>query len=232
MNRRPAFWAPTLVLAFIASVLLATPAGASEPWVERAQQRLNALRCDSGPVDGVMGRHTRSAIHRFQSRHGLAQTGELNDATRQRLYSATAKRCDLRPVPARSGTGRRIVLSQRQNWVWLVGPAGGVVAQGPMIDNPAEVSPGTYRSGSYCGRAGRIAANRSYNGLILRNFVRWAPCGIGFHRVPQYESGAQIHADWLLGTNLDRSAGCIRLTRGLSRRIWDFTTTRTTVRVK
>ena len=62
--------------------------------------------------------------------------------------------------------------------------------------------------------------------------MRFAPCGIGFHRIPTSRSnGAQIHADWMLGTNLAESHGCIRLSRRLSLRLWTFTERRTPVRV-
>ena len=41
---------------------------------------------------------------------------------------------------------------------------------------------------------------------------------------PEVESnGAQIHPDWILGTNLARH-GCIRLSQPMSLRLWDFTT--------
>ena len=53
--------------------------------------------------------------------------------------------------------------------------------------------------------------------------MRFAPCGIGFHQVPQYRSsGAQIHSSHLLGTNLRESHGCVRVSRAMSQRIWDF----------
>jgi len=134
---------------------------------------------------------------------------------------------------AGSSHGRRIVISQRQNWVWLVGPKGGVVAQGGIVDNPAVLVRGHWATGSYCGRTARIRRNTTTSGQVwLENFVRFAPCGIGFHRIPTYRSsGAQMHPDWLLGTNLARSHGCIRLSRAMSRRVWDFTTARTPVRV-
>ena len=68
--------------------------------------------------------------------------------------------------------------------------------------------------------------------MWLDNFVRFAPCGIGFHRIPRYKSnGHQIHADWILGTNMTQSHGCIRLSRALSQQVWDFTDQRTPVRV-
>ncbi len=79
----------------------------------------------------------------------------------------------------------------------------------------------------------RIKLNQSTSGTVwLDNFVRFAPCGIGFHRIPRYKSsGKQIHADWVLGTNQAESHGCIRLSRELSAAVWDFTTRRTPVRV-
>ena len=205
-------------------------------WVVQAQKRLNALGCRAGPADGRLDTWTRSAVLRFQSRQGLGQSGRLDERTRHRLYAEgrwEAGRCDRRPVPGHSGTGRRIVISQRQNWVWLVGPAGRVVAQGGMVDNPGVLHHGAHATGSYCGRAARIRLNQSTDGSVwLDNFVRFAPCGIGFHRIPRAKSsGRQIHADWLLGTNLARSHGCIRLSRELSRRVWDFTVHRTPVRV-
>ncbi len=224
-----------VVAALAALVLLATqsPAGAAEGWVVKAQRRLNALGCHAGPPDGSVGRWTRSAVVRFQSREGMKQGGHLDARTRRRLYADDAPRCDVRPVPAHSGTGRRIVVSQKQNWVWLVGPRGGVATQGPMVDNPSVLHRGSYGVGSYCGRAARIKLNQSTSGTVwLDNFVRFAPCGIGFHRIPRYKSnGRQIHADWILGTNMASSHGCIRLSRALSGRVWHFTTRRTPVHV-
>lgn len=221
----------------LALVVTATPANAAgsteKAWIVKAQKRLNQLHCQAGPADGNLGRWTRSAVFRFQSRHGKAQTGKLTVPVRRRLYADDAKRCDRRPVPQRSGTGRRLVISQGQNWLWLVGPKGGVIAQGGIIDNPSVLRKGSYATGSYCGRTARIKKNTTTSNQVwLDNFVRFAPCGIGFHRIPTYKSnGAQMHADWLLGTNLASSHGCIRLTRGLSLKVWGFTTRRTPVHV-
>lgn len=225
-----------LLLAAVCVTLATPPApvsAAADTAVLKAQKRLNALHCDAGPADGRIGSHTRSAVIRFQSRHGLMQTGRLSTTTRRALYSAKAKRCDLRPVPARSGSGRRIVVSQRQNWVWLVGASGRAVAQGGIVDNPAVLSKGTWRTGSYCGRPARVRLNQS-GSVWMDDFVRFAPCGIGFHRIPRYKStGRQMHADYFLGTNLaGDSHGCVRLSRAVAARLWDFTAgRRTTVRV-
>jgi peptidoglycan hydrolase-like protein with peptidoglycan-binding domain len=221
------------LLVACALVYLPAPADAADARIVKDQRRLNALHCAAGPTDGTLDQRTRSAVVRFQSRHGMAQTGRLSGPVRARLHRGDARRCDLRPVPKRSGAGRRIVLSQAQNWVWLVGPKGGVIAQGGVIDLPAELSKGRHVTGSYCGRAARIKRNTTTSAQVwLHNFVRFAPCGIGFHRIPTYRSnGRQIHPDWYLGTNFARSHGCIRLSRAMSLRVWNFTVRRTTVRV-
>lgn len=219
-----------VLIATFALLLVGQPAQAGD-WVVRSQKRLNSLGCSAGPADGVIGEWTRSAVVRFQAANRLKQTGRFNTTTRRTMRSEKAKRCDVRRVPARSGTGRRIVLSQRQNYVWLVRRNGTVRAQGGMVDNPASLSQGTHFTGPKCGRPGRVARNSDYGGsLWLYNFVRFAPCGVGFHRIPVYKSnGRQIHANYLVGTNLRESSGCIRLTRRMSNQLWDFTSRRTKV---
>ncbi len=245
--RRPRPLACLASLALLAPVLVAVPtssaasgtrstsasaSAAASAATKTIQLRLNALHCDAGPADGVNGGWTRSAVIRFQSRHGLAQTGSVNQATRSWLFASKARRCDLRAAPARSGSGRRIVISKQHNWVWLIAANNRVLAQGGIVDNPGELHRGTFRTGSYCGRAARVRHNTS-GSLWLDNFVRFAPCGFGFHRIPRAKAGGkQIHPDWYLGTNLATSHGCIRLSAAMSTRIWNFTAgPRTVVRV-
>lgn len=218
-----------LLLSILLATMLPAPAEANAG-VRKAQTRLNQLGCQAGPVDGNFGEWTKAAVIRFQSRHGMVQSGRLTTTTQRRLHATTAKRCDQRPLPA-SGSGRRIVIAQGQNWVWLVRSNGTVRAQGGIIDNPDVLSKGWHRVGSYCGRNPKIRRNHSSGGLVLENFTRFSPCGVGFHRIPQRSSGAQIHADQLLGTNLRESHGCIRLSAAMARTIWDFGTVGTRVRV-
>jgi peptidoglycan hydrolase-like protein with peptidoglycan-binding domain len=234
----PAVTGPPAVLPTVTGSSAVVPAstagqGAASSTVARnraAQTRLTALGCRPGPIDGRLGAMTQAATVRFQSANAIAQSGLLTSATYSRLMVASAKRCDVRPVPAGSGTGRRIVLSQGQNWVWLVDAAGRVVRSDGMIDNPSYLRPGTYSTGPKCGRPARIQRNSDGGRLYLNNFVRFAPCGIGFHQIPTYKSGgAQIHADWLLGTNSRASHGCIRVSRSMSAAIWAYTVAGTKV---
>lgn len=217
------------VVALLGTGLPAPAPAAGVAWIRQAQRQLNALHCDAGPADGRVGLHTRSAVVRLQSRHGRRTTGHLDRATRDLLASGSARRCDRRPLPRRSGSGRRIVVSQGQNWLWLVDARGRVVAQAGIVDNPAVLATGTWRTGSYCGRPARVVKNQS-GAVFMDHFVRFAPCGIGFHRIPTYKStGAQMHPDWYLGTDLaGDSHGCVRLSRRMAERVWDFTAGRTT----
>jgi len=202
---------------------LAVAPAQADGFESKAQRRLNQLGCDAGPADGRIGDWTRTAIVRFQAANRLHQSGTLSQRTRTRMYADRQVRCDRRPV-VRSGQGRRVVVSQTQNYVWLVQANGRVLAQGGLVDNPGELRPGSYRVGSLCGRQAKIRMNSDHGGqLWLPYFTRFANCGVGFHRIPvDKSSGNQIHPDWLLGTNYRLSSGCIRLSQRVASRMWTF----------
>lgn len=56
-----------------------------EDSVEGAQQRLNNMGYDAGPVDGEAGERTLAAVRRFQADRDLEVTGELDEATADAL---------------------------------------------------------------------------------------------------------------------------------------------------
>jgi peptidoglycan hydrolase-like protein with peptidoglycan-binding domain len=55
--------------------------------VRAAQEKLNAAGFEAGPVDGILGPRTKRALIWYQSVNGLELTGELDRATRERLFS-------------------------------------------------------------------------------------------------------------------------------------------------
>ena len=55
--------------------------------ISGVQQRLNNLRFDSGPIDGIIGPLTRGAIRRFQLVAGLPPSGIADEETRDALES-------------------------------------------------------------------------------------------------------------------------------------------------
>jgi hypothetical protein len=217
----------TVGAVLLALVLTAVPmtAPAAEGGDREARRQLDRLGCDAGRPS-TRDPHTRAAVVRFQAANGLHQSGRLTARTRALLApdrADRAVRCDRRPVPA-SGRGRRVVVSQGQNYVWLVRAGGSVLGQGGMVDNTRELRPGSYAVGSLCGRRAKVRMNTDYSGrLWLPYFTRFANCGVGFHRVPLSRStGAPIHPEWLLGTDARTSSGCLRLGRRLAGQLWRF----------
>jgi lipoprotein-anchoring transpeptidase ErfK/SrfK len=122
-------------------------------------------------------------------------------------------------VPADSGTGRRIVFSQSDQRVWLVGDDGAVertyLVSGSRFDN---LDPGSYRVQSKTRHATAFDASGT-----MEYFVRFATGysePIGFHSVPRDNTGTLEQTKAQLGTPL--SAGCVRQWKYDAVALWDF----------
>jgi hypothetical protein len=124
------------------------------------------------------------------------------------------------PVPASSGTGRRIVFSQQLQRVWLVGARDDRVhrtylVSGSLTDN---LQPGTY---SVYSRS-RHATGIDDSG-VMAYFVRFTqgPTGsaIGFHSIPT-KHGRPLQTAAQLGT--PQSHGCIRQWKPDAISLWHF----------
>lgn len=222
-----------------ASALAPTSAPTSAPtaatgstWVTRAQVRLNDLGCDAGRAHGRVTKRVRAATIRFESANHMRQDGRLDPRTRKRLHASSARRCDDRPVPARSGTGRRIVLSQAQNWVWLVRANGRIAAQGGIVDNDW-LPKRTYTVGAQCGRPARSVHRTDESGTLRIDYFTRFSCRVGFHEIPvRFSTGRLVHPVWYAGTDLAESHGCIRLPRPLARATYRFAAPPTKVVVR
>ena len=55
--------------------------------IRQVQERLKDAGLNPGPVDGQLGAQTREAIKEYQKAHGLAQTGQLDEPTRDLLMA-------------------------------------------------------------------------------------------------------------------------------------------------
>jgi hypothetical protein len=224
-----------LSLLPVAGMLLGSsgPAVATEStWVTRTQVRLNDLGCDAGRAHGQITKRVRAATIRFESANQMRQDGRLDPRTRKRLHANSARRCDDRPLPARSGTGRRIVVSQSQNWVWLVRANGRIVAQGGIVDNDW-LPRRTYTVGAQCGRPARSEHRTDESGTLRIDYFTRFYCRVGFHEIPvRFSTGKPVHPVWYAGTDLAESRGCIRLPRPLARATYRFTALPTKVVVR
>lgn len=129
-------------------------------------------------------------------------------------------------LPADSGDGRRIVFSESDQRVWLVGDDGSVersyLVSGSRFDN---LDPGTYAVQSRT----RQATAFDYSGT-MEYFVRFATGfsePIGFHSVPRDNAGDLEQTRAQLGTPL--SAGCVRQWEPDAIALWEFAPVGTTV---
>ena len=81
--------------------------------VERAQKALKQSGHDPGPIDGVAGPRTTSALKAYQQTNGLEASGRLDAATRAKLAdsptsaSKTEAGGDARPSPADPAQGSK-----------------------------------------------------------------------------------------------------------------------------
>jgi peptidoglycan hydrolase-like protein with peptidoglycan-binding domain len=53
--------------------------------VRQAQERLKEAGFNPGPTDGQLGAQTKDALKDYQKAHGLPQTGQLDEPTRELL---------------------------------------------------------------------------------------------------------------------------------------------------
>ena len=78
-------------LAVALALLVAIPAkGDESERISAAQQALQVMGYDPGPVDGAMGENTRRALEAFQREFGLAVDGRIDDALLERLREEAA----------------------------------------------------------------------------------------------------------------------------------------------
>lgn len=80
-------------------------AGAHSGDIRQAQERLKDAGFNPGPADGQLGAQTREALREYQKSHGLPQTGQLDEPTRELLMAQKSKDAPGR-MPTPGGSGR------------------------------------------------------------------------------------------------------------------------------
>lgn len=104
---RPIRWAvlPCLMMTVALGLSQAAQAAGYNPVTQQAQSKLAALGIDPGPLDGIAGGGTRTAVLAFQKQSGIPETGILDQATLDKLGIGTSVDkvnavADWIPVPA------------------------------------------------------------------------------------------------------------------------------------
>lgn len=149
-------------------------------------------------------------------------TGDSSASTPGERRRVTA--ADL--LPAESGSGRRVVFSEGQQRVWIIGERGGVLrsylVSGSLSDN---LDPGTYQV--YSRDENAIGIDDSGT---MKYFVRFTQgdtgAAIGFHDIP-VDEGRRVQTVDELGT--PTSHGCIRQKTSDAKAMWAFAGIGTTV---
>jgi peptidoglycan hydrolase-like protein with peptidoglycan-binding domain len=77
------------------------PLHVSPDTVKHIQTNLQAQNLYTGPIDGIVGPKTKSALREYQQREGLTPTGQIDTTTLQRLGGSASLS---KPAAASSGT--------------------------------------------------------------------------------------------------------------------------------
>lgn len=62
-----------------------TSAATYDETIQQAQKKLKELGYDPGPIDGLWGRKTETAVKKFQQEHSLSVTGKFDKETQEKL---------------------------------------------------------------------------------------------------------------------------------------------------
>jgi Putative peptidoglycan binding domain len=79
-----------LMIAVGLGLSQAAQAAAYNPVTQQAQSKLKSLGLDPGPLDGVAGGATKTAVQAFQKQSGIPETGALDAATLDKLGIGTS----------------------------------------------------------------------------------------------------------------------------------------------
>jgi hypothetical protein len=146
--------------------------------------------------------------------------GNVAEGIRQDLEGVPAP-----PVPPDSGQGRRIVYSNRDQRVWLVGADGAVVDSYLVSGKKGVPAPGSYQVFSKS-----TTAFAGHDDITMRYMVRFAhgdDVAIGFHSIPNDGTGDPLQSEEQLGEY--HSAGCVRQSLEKAVFLYDWASVGTTV---
>jgi lipoprotein-anchoring transpeptidase ErfK/SrfK len=183
-------------------------------------------------VDGVVGRETALVLDIWPPEQSFvvrtpAPPPGAKDSMGFPLSSVSSIGANAPPLPANSGSGRRVVYERKSQRVWAVAKDGTVIrswlVSGSRYSN--EVA-GTHTVYS------RSEVSTAWNGKAkLPMMIRWYKTeigNIGFHGIPVHVSdGTPYQTEAELGTRL--SGGCQRQSNRDAAFLWNFAQIGTTV---
>lgn len=154
------------------------------------------------PATGATRRATMAPVADPRSPRG---------ALRASLVAAATAYHPMRPLPARSGSGRRIVYAERAAHVWVVGADGQVLRDYAVTGRVGRPRPAVYHVYSKSPTASNPAERLRFD-LMVRFARGVTGARIGFHTIPRYADGRAIQSETQLGTAIG-AGGCVRQSR-------------------
>jgi hypothetical protein len=116
-----------------------------------------------------------------------------------------------RPLPARSGSGRRVVYAERAAHLWIVAADGTVLRDYKVTGRVGRPAAGTYHVFSKSTRAINPGEKLTFD-LMVRFTHGLTGAPIGFHTIPRYYDGRAMQRESDLGRAIGRG-GCVRQSR-------------------
>ena len=173
------------------------------------------------------GGAAQAGIVELADDEGVPDTGRLPAAAGSLLgLRAVAAEPLVPPVPARSGTGRRVVFDMSDQRVWLVRANGSVhrtyLVSGSKVGN---LDAGRYEVYSRSPHAVGYTGATTMDYMV--RFTTGEVAAIGFHDIPEDAQGRPVQGLDELGTAT--SAGCIRQRTVDAKQMWAFAPVGTSV---
>lgn len=158
------------------------------PTMLEVEQRLDQLRYDVGPVDGVVDEATGEAVMAFQKTHGLERTGQLTDPLATSIMGTTAP-----PPPLQPGGGENRIEVDLTRQILMV-------YEGDALSRILPIS---------SGKASTPTPTGSYR--IYRRVSGWETSRLGrLYNSQYFVGGYAIHGS-LSVLPEPASAGCVRI---------------------
>ena len=183
-------------------------------------------------VDGLVGRETALVLNVWPDEKLLVvrtppPADGAVDLLGFKLSSVASAGASAPPLPANSGSGRRLVFERAGQRTWAVNKDGEIIrswlVSGSRYNNE---TPGTHKVYS------KSTITTAWNGqAFLKKMVRWLKTdigAIGFHQIPVHrDDGTVYQTEDELGTRL--SGGCQRQAKLDADFLWEFATIGTPV---
>jgi lipoprotein-anchoring transpeptidase ErfK/SrfK len=186
---------------------------------DRTGQPDKASSADAGFVSDLLVVAARLGNETLAATQAQQQAASGSVADPQAATTTKAVPPSRAPLPAASGSGRRVVFDESEQRVWLVGAAGRVrstyLVSGSRHDN---LEPGRYRV--YSRSLHAVSYDYSSTMDYMVRFTRGDNAAIGFHDIPLDLRGRAVQSWNELGNEL--SAGCIRQRPRDARELWRF----------